>query len=171
MARLLLWPPDMGDHDQDRMLQHLVLRRATELVDRAEERGGFVPSHVMRYLERFAHCADPTLGFALLRCTCGAAKVVPFRCHARALCPTCGGRAMAAGAAHLVDRALPQVGVRQWSIQTGALTVPWPRRYLFARRPELCAGVRRLVWRWLRRWYAARAARLGHPGGDTGRSW
>ena len=79
--------------DEQRMLQDLVLRRMPHLVDRAEERGGFVPSHVVRYLDRFGNCGDPNLGFALLRCTCGLAKVVPFRCHARALCPTCGGRA------------------------------------------------------------------------------
>jgi hypothetical protein len=149
--------------DDEHMLQDLVLRRVAQLVDRAEERGGFVPSHVVRYLDRFAHCGDPTRGFALLRCSCGLAKVVPFRCHARALCPTCGGRAMSAGAAHLIDNVLPHVTVRQW-----VLSVPWPRRYLFARRPELCSGVRRVVWRHIRRWYANRAAALGYPGGDTG---
>lgn len=51
---------------------------------------------------------------------------------------------MASGAARLIDRVLPDVTVRQWSIQTGVLRVPWPRRYLFAARPEVCAGVRRL---------------------------
>ena len=94
--------------------------------------------------------------------------VVPVRCHGRALCPTCGGRAMALGADHLMDRVLPDVTVRQWSIQTGALSVPWPRRYLFAARPEICAGVRRRIWRELSRWYERRAAELGDPGGSTG---
>ena len=149
--------------DDRRLLQDLVLRRVPHLVDRAEARGGFVPSHVVRYLDRFGHCGDPALGFALLTCACGLAKVVPFRCHACALCPTCGGRAMASGAAHLIDRVFPEVTVRQW-----VLSVPWPRRYLFARRPDLCSGVRRVVWRHLRRWYAKRAATLGFEGGDTG---
>jgi hypothetical protein len=70
---------------------------------------------------------------------------------------------MSSGAAHLVDHVLPEVAVRQW-----VLSVPWPRRYLFARRPDLCAGVRRLVWRSLNRWYGKRAAQLGHPGGQSG---
>ena len=90
------------------------------LVDRAEDRGGFLPSHIVRSLDRFGHCGDPTLGFALLRCVCGRAKTVPFRCHVRGLCPTCGGRAMSSGAAHLVDRVLPRVRVRQWSVRTEA---------------------------------------------------
>ena len=147
----------------DRLLNDLVLRSMPTLVDLAEERGGFVPRHVVRYLDRFGHCGEPEQGFALLRCGCGATKVVPFRCHGRALCPTCGGRAMASGAAHLVDSVLPDVTVRQW-----VLSVPWPRRYLFAARPELCAGVRRRVWRQLSRWYTLRAQALGQPAGVTG---
>ena len=152
----------------DRLLNDLVLRCMPTLVDLAENRGGFVPSHVVRYLDRFGHCGDPTQGFALLRCDCGASKVVPVRCHARSLCPTCGGRAMASGAAHLIDRVLPDVRVRQWSIQTGVLSVRWPRRYLFAARPEVCADVRRRIWGELERWYERHAAALGQPGGSTG---
>ena len=79
------------------------------VVDLAEDRVGFVPSHVVHDLDRFGCCGGPT----------------------------CGGRAMASGAAHLIDRVLPDVTVRQWSIQTWVLNVPWPRRYLFAARPEM----------------------------------
>ncbi len=43
---------------------------------------------------------------------------------------------MATTAAHLVDRVFPRVAVRQW-----VLTVPWPRRRLLARKPELARGV------------------------------
>ena len=149
--------------EDDRLLNDLVLRCLPKLVDLAEHADRFVPRHVVRALERFGHCGDPTLGFALLRCPCGASNVVPVRCHGRSLCPTCGGRAMASGAAHLVDRVLPDVRVRQW-----VLSVPWPRRYLFAARPEMCAGVRRRVWRELSRWYERRAAALGEPGGSAG---
>jgi hypothetical protein len=39
-------------------------------------RGGFIASHVVRYLDRFGTCGDPNLGFALLRCGCGLAQVV-----------------------------------------------------------------------------------------------
>jgi hypothetical protein len=144
-------------------LNDLVLRCVPKLVDRLEDQGRFLSGHVLRTLDRFGHCGDPERGFALLRCDCGAVKVLPFRCHARSLCPTCGGRAMASGAAHLVDRVLPDVTVRQW-----VLSIPWPRRYLFARKPELCAGARRRIWRELAHWYEQRAARRGEPGGATG---
>ena len=148
----------------DRSLNELVRRCVPSLVDLLESRDRYLQAHVVRYLDRFGTCGDPTLGFALLRCVCGRHKVLSFRCHGRALCPTCGGRAMASGAAHLVDRVLPDVTVRQW-----VLSVPWPRRYLFARRPELCAGARRRVWRQLSRWYARRAEAVrGERGGSTG---
>jgi len=147
----------------DRLLGDLVLRSVPKLLLHLEAQERTLSGHVRRYLDRFAHCADPEQGFALLRCDCGAFKVLAFRCHARALCPSCGGRAMASGAAHLVDRVLPNVTVRQW-----VLSVPWPRRYLFARHAELCAGARRRVWRAVSRWYEHRAASLGHPGGRTG---
>ena len=77
------------------MLQDLVLRRVGHLVDRAEERGGFVPRHVVRYLDRFGHCGDPTLGFAAVevRLRLGEGGAVSLS-RLRAV-STCGGRAMA----------------------------------------------------------------------------
>jgi len=56
---------------------------------------------------------------------------------------------MAERAAAWVDGLFPHVAVRQW-----VLTVPFRRRWLLARRPELDRGVLaialRLVTRWLR---------------------
>jgi hypothetical protein len=51
--------------EEDRLLNDLVLRCVPTLVDLAEDRGGFVASHVVRYLDRFGRCGDPTQGFAL----------------------------------------------------------------------------------------------------------
>ena len=42
----------------------------------------------------------------------------------RGFCPSCGGRRMADTAAHLVDRVLPEVPMRQW-----VLTLTYPLRY------------------------------------------
>ena len=42
----------------------------------------------------------------------------------RGFCPSCGGRRMADTAAHLVDRVLPRVPVRQW-----VLTLPFCLRF------------------------------------------
>ncbi len=41
-------------------------------------------------------------------------------CKRRGFCPSCGGRCMADTAAHLVDRVLPEVLIRQW-----VLTLPY----------------------------------------------
>ena len=70
---------------------------------------------------------------------------------------------MASLAAHWVDRVLPDVGLRQW-----VLTVPWPRRWLLARRPDLARGVLGVAIRTLSRFLTRRAAARGHPGGRTG---
>ena len=75
------------------------------------------------------------------RCAgCGFDRLVPFSCHGRAFCPSCGGRRMAERAAHLVDRVFPQVPVRQW-----VLSLPHRLRYrlgLGSRSMPRCAGVR-----------------------------
>ena len=47
----------------DRLLNDLVLRCVPRLVDLAEERCGFLASHVVRYLDRFGHWGDPTTGW------------------------------------------------------------------------------------------------------------
>ena len=39
--------------------------------------------------------------------------VVAFSCRGRGFCPSCGGRRMSELAAHLVDRVLPAVPIRQ----------------------------------------------------------
>ena len=54
----------------------------------------------------------------------------------RGFCPSCGGRQMADTAAHLVDRVLPEVPVRQW-----VLTVPVALRYRMAFDAGLTAEV------------------------------
>ncbi len=45
----------------------------------------------------------------------------------RSFCPSCGGRRRADAAAHLVDRAFPELPVRQW-----VLSVPYALRYRLA---------------------------------------
>jgi hypothetical protein len=70
---------------------------------------------------------------------------------------------MASLGAHWVDRVLPEVGLRQWVV-----TVPWPRRWLLARRPDLARGVLAVAIRTLTRFLARRAAVRGHSGDRTG---
>lgn len=72
---------------------------------------------------------------------------------------------MADRALRWTDELIPRVAVRQL-----VLTVPWPRRLLLARRPELARGVLRCtlaeVTRWLRR-EGVRRGEGGEPGTVT----
>lgn len=67
---------------------------------------------------------------------------------------------MAEQAAHWVDRVIPRVAVRQL-----VLTVPWPRRWLLARRPDLANGVLNIAIGKISRWSAKRCRQ---PDGKTG---
>lgn len=70
-----------------------------------------VEGELRSYLTRGILC----LGFARARCTsCGQGFVVAFSWKDRGVCPSCNGRRMAQTAAHLVDRVIPPVPVRQW---------------------------------------------------------
>jgi len=72
---------------------------------------------------------------------------------------------MATRALAWTDRLLPRVAVRQL-----VLTVPWPRRWLLARRSVLARAVLRCALRVVTRWLRARggpAARAGAPGSVT----
>jgi len=102
---------------------------------RARERT--VPRFVEREFREFLDCGIAANGFLRLHCDgCGRDRVVPFSCKGRGFCPSCGGRHMADTAAHLVDRVLPRVPVRQW-----VLSLPYGLRYRLAHDRELTAHV------------------------------
>jgi hypothetical protein len=80
----------------------------------------------------FLRCGILCFGFARARCTaCGHGFLIGFSCKGRGVCPSCNGRRMAQTAAHLVDRVIPPVPVRQWVI-----SVPKRLRCFLADRPE-----------------------------------
>jgi hypothetical protein len=54
---------------------------------------------------------------------------------------------MAERAATCIDRVLPRVAMRQW-----VLTVPWRRRWLLARRPDLARGFLGVARRRIEAW-------------------
>ena len=56
------------------------------------------------------------------------------------MCPSCSGRRMANTAAHLVDRVLPSVPVRQY-----VLSFPYALSGLAATRPEVLASLCRIL--------------------------
>jgi hypothetical protein len=102
-----------------------------------------VPRFVERELRAFLDCGILANGFLRLHCdACRLDRVVPFSCKGRGFCPSCGGRHMADTAAHLVDRVLPRVPVRQW-----VLSLPFGLRYRLAHDRELTAKVLRVFVR------------------------
>ena len=102
------------------------LRRALDEADR------YLPRYVLRELERFTTCGDPSEGFAWLKCErCDHHRLVPFTCQGRGFCPSCGGRRMAATAARLArgrlelrdDGAYVVHFKREWSDGTKAVVL------------------------------------------------
>jgi hypothetical protein len=92
------------------------------------ERERPVPRFVERELRAFLDCGVLANGFLRVHCdACGKDRVVAFSCKGRSVCSSCCGRRMADTAAHLVDRVLPAVPVRQW-----VLTLPFALRYRLA---------------------------------------
>jgi hypothetical protein len=133
--------------------RHLPLARR-----RAAEQGGW-RGHVDAELGRAVACSDPEDGFLWLRCNdCRVNRVVALSCKGRGFCPRCGGRRMSQGAANLVDRVLPRVGVRQW-----VLSLPMRHRLLLAWRPELVGAALGVLVRAVERFYATHT-----DGGRTG---
>src|SRR5213596_807259 len=88
-------------------------------------------------LRSFLECGVLAHGFLRVHCdACGEDRVVAFSCKGRAVCSSCGGRRMADTAAHLVDRVLPKVPVRQW-----VLSLPFALRYRLAYDARLVRDV------------------------------
>jgi hypothetical protein len=77
-----------------------------------------LPRHVEGSFRRFLDCGIVERGFARVVCpSCRYEILVPFRCKTRGLCPSCDGRRMADGAAHLVDHVLAfGADYRQWTL-------------------------------------------------------
>ena len=101
------------------------------------ERDRSLPWFVEREFRAFLECGVLDHGFLRVHCdACGHDRLVPFSCKGRGFCSSCGGRRMADTAAHLVDRVLPEVPVRQW-----VLTLPVALRYRMAFDAKLTAEV------------------------------
>jgi hypothetical protein len=125
--------------------------------------GGWL-SFVRREFEAHLRCGILDHGFVRVRCErCGDTSVVGFSCKGRAFCPACGGRRMSELAAHLVDRVLPAVPIRQW-----VCTVPVPVRYQLAFDAALTRAVLRAFLRTIFGWQRRRAAGRGLVGARGG---
>jgi hypothetical protein len=96
-----------------------------------------VPFFVEHELRAFLDCGVLANGFLRVHCDqCGKDRVVAFSCKGRSVCSSCCGRRLADTAAHLVDRVLPMVPVRQW-----VLSLPFALRYRLAYDSRLVRGI------------------------------
>jgi hypothetical protein len=118
------------------VLYGVVAAHLETFLARQRERDRVVPRFVERELRSFLDCGILARGFLRVYCdACGLDRLVPY-CKKRGFCPSCGGRRMADTAAHLVDRVIPEVPVRQWM-----LSVPYALRYRLAYDTSLVRDV------------------------------
>lgn len=113
---------------------------------------------IERELRAYLACGIHAHGFLRARCAeCGKQLLVAFSCKRRGVCPSCNARRMCATAAHLTDRVLPDVPLRQW-----VLSVPFELRLLLAKRSDALSAVGRIFVREILRWQREQA-RLSDP--------
>jgi hypothetical protein len=97
------------------LLYRLVKEHGADFLHYARDSyDGPLPRYVEDELRGYLRCGDFARGFVHMRCDeCNHDLLVAFSCRNRGLCPSCAGRRMAASAAHLVDRVVPAVPIRQ----------------------------------------------------------
>ena len=113
---------------EETILYSVVAEQLETFLARQQERDRGVPGFVEDDFRSFLTCGVLEFGFLRLFCeSCKRDRLVAFSCKNRSWCPSCGGRKMADTAAHLVDRVIPDVPVRQW-----VLSLPFALRYRLA---------------------------------------
>jgi len=118
-------------------LYQVVAKNLETFLTDQQQRDRSIPFFVEREMRAFLDCGIPSHGFIRVHCdSCGRDRFVPFSCKGRGFCSSCGGRRMADTAAHLVDRVLPEVPIRQW-----VLTLPYTLRFLMAYDSKLIAAI------------------------------
>jgi hypothetical protein len=138
------------------VLYNVVAGYLETFLTRQREHDRVVPRFVEKELRAFLDCGVLARGFLRVHCdACGLDRLVPYSCKGRSFCPSCGGRRMADTAAHLVDRVIPEVPVRQW-----VLSVPFALRYRLAYDSSL---VRDILQIFVRTIFASIRRRAGIP--------
>jgi ribosomal protein S27E len=149
----------------EQTILHCLVREhlATFLAQVEATAGTGLPEFVKDEFDAFLECAVLAHRFLRVRCAdCAHEKLVAFSCKRRGFCPSCGARRMAESAAHLVDKIIPRVPVRQW-----VLSFPVGLRILFAAHPGLLTPVLRIIHRVIAG-FLLKQAGLKHTTADTG---
>jgi hypothetical protein len=121
------------------------------------------PSFIESEFRRYLDCGILANGFARVHCdSCGTDLLVAFSCKRRGFCPSCNARRMHDTAAHLVDRVIPRVPVRQW-----VLSLPRWARWMLARDGALAGRSLAIALRAIFAGYRRRAGGKGEGGAIT----
>ena len=153
--------------EPERTVLHALVRNhletfLTDSRDRSPEGSGW-PSFVEAEFRRYLDCGILANGFARVHCgDCGNDLLVAFSCKRRGFCPSCNARRMHDTAAHLVDRVIPRVPVRQW-----VLSLPRWARWMLARDAALASRALSLALRAIFADYRRRAGHKGRCGAIT----
>ncbi len=134
---------------------HRIVREHLEEFVRTsrEQSGGPLPRFVERAFRAYLACGLPSAGFTRLVCaSCGHESILAFSCKTRLLCPSCSARHMGDGAAHFLDRVLPDVAYRQIVV-----SLPFEVRGLLAFRPLVLNAAVRLINDTVMAWQRERA--------------
>jgi hypothetical protein len=128
----------------------------------AYQRG--LPRYVEQELRAYLACGIHAHGFIRTRCSdCHKELLIAFSCKRRGVCPSCNARRMCGTAAHLTDRVLPDVPLRQW-----VLSVPFELRLLLAKNAAALSAVGRIFVQEILRWQREQALRsLPAPPADA----
>ncbi|HYH95520.1 transposase zinc-binding domain-containing protein [Hyalangium sp.] len=96
-----------------------------------------------RDFARYLECGVLAHGFARVRCeSCKDELLVAFSCKGRGVCPSCNAKRAHVTAVHLVERVLPRVPYRQWT-----LSFPHRVRWVLLKEAGLLSDVLTLFLR------------------------
>ena len=152
-------PPYTPRRPEETLLHQTVCENLETFLARTRDDDHPVPYFVEREFRAYVECGILANGFLRLHCDgCGLDRLLPFSCKGR-FCPSCCGRRMSDTAAHLVDRVLPEVPVRQW-----VLPLPYRLRYRCAYDAKLMSEVLNVFLRTLFASLRRRARKQGTLG-------
>ena len=150
-------------HEPEKTLLYQVIQENWNTFQNLAEKnreGAGLPTHVVREFESYLGCGILANGFVRVKCgDCKHEKLVAFSCKRRGFCPSCCSRRMNESAAHLVDRVLPQVPVRQY-----VLSVPMPLRFWMASNSGLTTQILAIMVRGIGGYLKKKARAAGHKG-------
>ncbi|WP_222595369.1 transposase, partial [Corallococcus exiguus] len=127
------------------VLYEAVRENLATLLAEASDVGRGLPRYVERDFARYLECGVLVHGFARVRCeSCKDELLVAFSCKGRGVCPSCNAKRAQVTAVHLVERVLPHVPYRQWT-----LSFPHRVRWVLQKEKGLLKVVRHRVLRLL----------------------